>query len=705
MVRFLPQWSAVLALVLWALGCAGRVYGQTPLTLVNEQTAVRAISFKFQSTQTFEVDRLKLQIATTEPGFWDRLKRVLPLLDPAPHPFGPVELQKDVVRLRNFYNNNGFLHPEIMYGASQLDTASNTIHIIFAIEEGPPLVIQDVGFLGADSAYAFYQFPEARRSRWTDFREKVTVRTGDRYTEFDRIRIQDETLSWLKNQGYAFAQVSAEADIDSTANTADLRFFIDPGPVAYFDNVQVEGTRSVDRSVILRELPFRTGQVFSNDKLVQGQRELFSLNLFRLALTEVPDQPRDSTVDVRIRLREARLRYMTAQTGYSRENGISLQGEWSHRNFLGEARTFSATAVANSGFLANPSGQVLTSRLFRAGVSLRQPYLFTTKLSGIVAPFGQFERDPQLLESEETLGINTREFGVNTTLLYEFYPFRTLSLQHTFSRALQLTAPRAGVERTRDLFNKSVFSLSGLFGKAGNFLNPSHGYLVRPFAELGGAFLGSDVEYFKLGTEATGYAPVTDRFNVAARLYAGRIWPFGRSEGVLLGIGTGADSLGSSFENRFDPIVFYAGGSNDLRGWGSKLAGDKEPRLLTTGSAARYTFEPVGGTAKLGANLELRMPFPGLGSAWTTAAFLDAGMVAERLNSLEKMRFGTGAGLRYESIIGFVRLDLAYKLNPSDEDLRKLSDLYEYETNPGTPFPEAKWYRRFNLHLSIGQAF
>src|SRR5690606_31173657 len=101
----IPSGSAALlwtVLLLVVQAVAAQPREAPPLFLVDEETNVRAISFRFDSTQTFEEGELKAQIATTEPGFFDRLKRILPFMEPAPYPFSPLELQRDVARLRLF---------------------------------------------------------------------------------------------------------------------------------------------------------------------------------------------------------------------------------------------------------------------------------------------------------------------------------------------------------------------------------------------------------------------------------------------------------------------------------------------------------------------------------------------------------------------------------------------------------------------------
>lgn len=705
--RYLTQAAALAALILLTVP----VRAQAPLGLIDSETRVGKVSFKFVDTKSFTERRLEEQIATAAPGFFDRVRRIIPFVSTPTYRFHPIELQRDVVRLRNFYRRNGFLHPSIDYPASQLDTSRNAIHVVFTIEEGPPLIIQDVGFFSPDGGFALTQFEEPTRSRWIEFRDQTTLRVGERFTQFQGSRIQDQVLTWLKNAGYAFATVRSEVDIDSLANTADIRFITDPGPVTYVSEIQIEGAENVANNVIMREIPLKVGDRFSHRRMVQGQRELFGLNLFRVALAEVPEQPRDSTVVIRYRLREAKPRTITAETGYARDDGASVEADWTHRNFLGGARQLTFTALVRSGFGALTLSNRQTVRRLNLVVSLRQPYLFTNKLSGTLAPFFLLEENPRL-------NIASREGGFNSTLLYEIHPFRTASLQYTFSRAQPLgdgdgipldfgLLPRS---RRPAMFDRSILSLSGMLGKADSYLYPRRGFLIRPLAETAGRFLASDVEYHKLRNEATAYLPIGGGRNVNARLVLGYIRPFGRSR----------NQRDREVEFRFDPIRFYAGGGNDVRGWRNDLLGPKfvladtvradgEVVLDDQGEPTlrNFRYEPEGGLGKVAFNVEMRLPFRPFGTAWRSALFIDGGQVyRDPSYDLTKLRYGVGGGIRYQTLVGFLRLDLAFKVNPDLTDIHSPEEIYrlrrglisESELSGG-------FMRRFRLHLSIGQAF
>jgi outer membrane protein insertion porin family len=734
------------------LGLAGsrRTAAQAPLRYANDNTTVREISFRFVDHRTFDPSRLRKQIATTAPGTVTRLRNwfaFLPGVQARQTLFDPVTLQKDVVRLRQFYRQNGFPTPDIDYPASQLDTTDNRIHVVFTIREGRSLEIRETEFLNAEgTAPATTALPDPVRKAWTQYRDE-RLQIGGRYTDFKQTQIEDQVESWLRNRGFAFAETQSAAD--TTQYAVDLKFFVDPGPRAVVSEVRIAGNESVTAPVVLRELPFSIGDRFSADAVREGQQKLFDLNLFRVALADVPEQPRDSTVVVRYRVRETKLRAFSGQIGYDTQLGTTLEGSWRHRNFYGDARTFLVNLTAETGLPENPpeflpgfltrsSSQAL-SRQFRASVTLRQPYLFSEDLSGSVAPFIQERLNPALPSNPTRfLDLNERQFGINSTLVYDFLPYRTLSLQHSVARTQQfLVSGGQNTVRTEaplsaedDLFNKSVFTLSGTFGDADDFINPTKGYIFRPTAQLGGFFFESGVEFVKLSGELSGYLPLSDYVELAGRAFAGSMWPFDESRANLTLPASPSDKdlrQNRAFQNRLSDYFLYAGGGSDVRGWGSRLAGGK---VIRTSSVLQegFVYRPTGARTKIGASLEARFPLPGLGSSWRTAAFVDGAYLTAGPFDLtpppgaaltgpdgdvigtdaSQVLVGTGAGLRYQTPFGFLRIDLAYKLTPDPLDLRTAGKVGKAVTGPD-PQPlsevETRFIRRFRLHFGIGRSF
>lgn len=699
-----------LALALVAL----HAEAQIPLYLSNDQTQVRKITFLFETEERGTRPALSpaeiktgAQMASHAPTWIDRLMRLNPLAGRTYFPLVPIEVQKDVVRIRRFYESQGFLNARIDYAASQLDTARNRIHLIFSIHEGPPLEVGHVRYEN-DSGELLRDVldGESTQRKFDRLLLELPLQPGNRFTRFDFALAKGQVLDWMRDQGYAFATVNADSLLRREENRIDLVYRVAPGPIAYVDSVIVEGNTKVSRRVVRRESVLQPGDRFSQRKLVEGQRALFGMNIFRLATADLPVQEVDSTVSIRYQVREARLRRIQAETGYAREDGVVVRGSWTHRNFLGDARQLTFASEWRSGFQAVLPANIDPVKRLNLSVTVRQPYLWRRNLSASFTNFYNRESNPNQ-------DAYYQEVGVNASSFYQFLPFRTVSLNYTFARAFPLSD---GDElQGRDAYNRSVLSWGGTFGRVNDFFRRDRGFLIRPSAEVAGVFVpGSGVEYVNLSNEIVGYIPLTGAVNLASRLFVGRLFPLGNSK----------DQQDPTTRYRFVRIRYYAGGNDDVRGWQLQQLGPQRaiPRVRPDNDPAPdpalppyrdFRLEGVGGTAKIAGGLEARFPFF-LGSMWRSAAFLDFGQITQGSLSPRNVQFGTGGGIRYDTPVGFLRMDIGFKLNPSDDDLYTPEGLFcrregfaqgdacfAQTGDPGNP----SFARRFALHLSIGQSF
>lgn len=672
-------WLALAVALTWV----SEASGQAARFPVNAETVVRGVEFRFDSTRTFPPAQLFGQIASRGPGLGDRLRRWLPLLSEEEITLVPEEVQRDVVRLRRFYAENGFPEASIRYSDSRFDPVKNRFWLRFTIDEGDPIRVSSISL---------------RETQWRSVAEDthlgrvlrgvLTLEEGDRYSEIEHSRSIEQLKLWLNNRGRPFAAIVDSILVDEQARSADITYWIDEGPEAFLDTVLVEGNQRVARHLIARELNMKYGARYSQRRVTGAQRELFNKNLFRTVLVDVPPQPIDSTVTIRMRVREGRPRLVSYRTGYGRREGVSTQADWTHRNFLGGTRVGSVGAVGQTGLWAYTTDRV-TPRLYRTSINLRQPRFFYRRLSLTWQIFAQVQRDPELPASDLFAGINEREGGLDAAITYEFLPRRTLTLQYNWSRALQFS--QSGTfTRSRDAFNRGSVSLVGLFGRTGSILRYEHAVLVIPSIELASPGLGSDIDYIRSAVAIRVSRRMSERSGLAFRTQLGRLWPRGDSR----------DQDDPTIENRFDRERFYLGGSADLRGWTTHLAGPKIVRTTVTEADTSYVYEAVGGLAKSAIDLELRLPFPGLGRAWGTALFVGAGQLSDGSLFKGPFRFGTGGGLRYATPVGMVALDLAWKINPDEADVRRAAEFDQL----GATAPES-WLRRWSLHLSIGQVF
>ena len=711
---------AVLVGILGGCVVSASAGGQDPLTGVNPGTQVRSLDFRFLGRHTLQAKELQPNIALTERGGLVWLRNAfawLPLISPVgDHPFDPLVLQRDVVRLRRYYAQHGFPDAEIDYEV-RYDAEANLVDVDFVIREGPPLLLSGVEFVGVDSA-APRVAPELERN-WRLFVERQRARRG-RFTEDERRALTDSTIRWFRNRGYPVAVAQTKIELDTAANRVSVRIRVQPGPRARIREIAVTGNETVPSANLIRQLPVGRGDWYDAARLEQGRQTLMQLDIVRLALFRVPREGiRDSTVLVRLQVTENPPRLIRGQVGLASGGGISGQGDWIHRSFLGGVRTLAVGAAAQTGLVSLESPP---QEQYRLGLTVFQPYVGDRRLSLAGGPFGEYRND-----------IRERSWraGVKSALVLADGPLRSIALGYTFSHRrildygfanelepieylplLGLAAP--GVVGTlEDRFDRSAITLDGSWGRLDQFANPRKGYVIRPRFEVTTPLLTSN-EYLLLELGASAFLPLNDRIGFTLRASGGRIYPFGESL-----VHTGDESPFVSLL-RLRDASFTAGGTRDVRGWGSELLGPKLPKveLRSEGGATVHTadrYAPVGGLARVQASAEVHLPVPGLGDKWQSFLFLDGARVWTpdsrfRLDAGELVQdrffLGTGGGIGYETVVGAVQVAVGYKLNPSSLDVRDPDDVVNALVN-GRPISEVPIdsRRRWHLHFSIGATF
>lgn len=201
--------------------------------------------------------------------------------------------------------------------------------------------------------------------------------------------------------------------------------------------------------------------------------------------------------------------------------------------------------------------------------------------------------------------------------------------------------------------NRRKFLIGGLTGQVGfdrtdSLLDPTRGFRAQLLLQPEGALSDGFRPYVRSQLDASAYYPVGDSLVVAGRARVG----------TTLGI------------ERFELAPsrrFYAGGGGSVRGFGYQQLSPKDPN-----------GDPIGGISLVEGSAEVRYRFGDYG----VVGFIDAGQVYEtRLPTFQNLRAGIGIGARYYTNFGPLRVDVA------------------------TPLARREGESRFNVYVSIGQAF
>jgi outer membrane protein insertion porin family len=700
-------------------------HGQDALTRIGQGTEVAAIEFRFVDRASLSTEELRQRIALTEPGGLAGLRNALdfiPLIPPVGvHPFDPLELQRDAIRLRRHYHRSGFPRAQVDYDV-RYDAEADKVAIAFIIREGPPLRVASVAFAADSGPLAV---PTELQQEWGSFTADQQE-SAERWGETERRALADSTARWFRQAGYPFAVAQASAVIDTAANRADVTVRVRPGERARIDDIVVTGNSTVAAHHLTRPLPVQPGDWYDGSALEVGRQHLVQMDIVRHATLDVRrGDGDDSTVTVAMNVAENPPHLVRGEVGIISGGGASGEVQWTSRSFLGGLRTLTVGAAAQTGVLSltDPPQQ-----LYRGSITLFQPFVGDRRFSLAGGPFVEYRND---------LRDRSQAFGFEGTAVYASSPLRSITLGYTISHRrvldfglgdgldpavylplLNLATPATvgSLDTTR---NHSAVSLEGSWGRLDQFANPRRGYVVRPRFEITtpGGFNTS--EYALVDLAATAYIAVNDRIGLTLRGTGGRIFPFGRSVEDA--------SAESPFISllRLRDVAFTAGGTRDLRGWGSQLAGPKLPEIRVLSEendageivsdtiAERYT--PVGGLARVVGSVEVQLPMPMMSSKWQSFVFLDGGRVwtpdarfALDAGAIDQDDFfaSTGVGVGYETIVGAVQLALGYKLNPSELDQRSpqaVLDALRRGQDLGTVPTEGR--RRWHLHFSIGATF
>jgi len=230
----------------------------------------------------------------------------------------------------------------------------------------------------------------------------------------------------------------------------------------------------------------------------------------------------------------------------------------------------------------------------------------------------------------------------------------------------------------------SKFSGSFIRDTRNDVIDPDGGTFVILDSELAPRAIGSEVGFVR--TFLQGFAfyrvPAPRRTVLAFGARVGAAHGFRRT--VVREDQNGAPVTGPDGSPIVDVVQdlpaserFFAGGDTTVRGFSLDRLG--------TDATISPTGFPTGGNGLVVLNGELRATLIGSVGA---VAFIDAGNVFLRATDLDlgELRAAAGFGIRYQSPVGPIRVDLGFKL-----DRRELS--------PG------RLERRSVLHISLGQAF
>jgi len=602
------------ALVLVALVLAFAAAEVIPVDDLDPQHAERLGAIRFDGNSAIGSRALRKALLT-QPRRWFAVWQKRPVLE-------PFALRADEKRLRALYRTRGYYRAEV-HGAVATRPGREVADVTFTIDEGSPVIVQDVELEVTGV--------ELSADQHTQLRAEIPLTAGDVFDEERYAQGRIGLLAWFRQRGWARVVVEKVARVDVRDDTAAVRYSVDSGPPCVFGTVTVTGVHDVDPELVRREVAFRPGEPFRQNLLDQTRRRIDALRLFR-SVRLVEDDSRDDTVDVEIVVAETERHEIRLGLGYDTVAGIRGTAGWSDFNFFGGGRQFTVSARL--------------SRIFRSiSADLLQPH-FPSPTSRVRLLFLQEQTSLDPFDLLETKFLPRIEWSVTPRLQTYAYYRISLDLLSNVERAVSIALPDATPDR-------SVVSGVGFgidWNATDDLVNPTRGGIARFNLEPLGGLLGGDVSLVRAVWEGRLYVPLVARFRGAGRVRIGSQSPIAGSSDIPL------------FER------FFAGGIGSVRGYGLRRVGPLASDLL---GGAKCTFldcdQPVGGRSLFELSAELRHPVT---QRFDVAGFVDAGQVslASWNFPLNDLQYGAGVGVRFRSVIGPLRVDLGFPFNRRGDD-------------------------------------
>lgn len=665
-----------------------------------ERGDVEVRSLEFTGNEAFTDATLEAGIVTTASS-WAR--RTLRLVGTR-HCLNRSEFPLDVLRLRVWYRNHGYVDATVDTVVTPLDSAPRRVAIRFVITEGEPMVVDTLRVTGMDAV------PER-----AEILARLPARAGGLFDLYAIAAARDTVARRLRDNGYPDAETFLGYDTRTAERRATVTLAVEPGARRRIGQVNItrdgraDEPPQVSEPAVRRLVGLREGELYRERLLERAKRTLYQTEAFTrvavepgAAVSESPGDslggpPGDSLIAVDVAVSEGFLREARLGGGWGSLDCFRTTAEVTDYNLFKTATRLDLRSRLSKIGIGDPLGgaeslcpqardDIYSANLnYYAGATLSQPSLLRASFVPTLSVYSE-------RRSEYNAFLRTTPVG--TSLAFNLrLPRRSHSIAYTLEYGKTEAQPalfcavfnaceRADREALQESQRLAVLSASSTYERTDNGVDPTRGIIGRIEARHASDLIGGDaaLQFNRLTADGSIYAPLGRDIVFAARLRLGLVL------GPTFTLGEAA---------RFVPPQerLFAGGPTTVRGFRQNELGPSvyiptrydtvsasgAPTTLGPGSDTVYfradpavvgqRAVPTGGNTMLVGNVEFRFAGPFLPSLLRWTLFADVGEVWNRGGGPAALRFKTlkwtpGLGMRIRTPIGFLRADLAYNSYP-----------------------------------------
>jgi outer membrane protein assembly factor BamA len=649
--------------------------------------------------------------------------------------YDPSVLGRDLERVERYYRARGYYEAKVT-AARVLGVDPQHVRIELRVEPGKQVVVGQITSEGLNGL--------PLRVATEVLSALGQLRPGAPFDEAKFDDVKAAVLEALQDRGFPFAKVDARAHVDLVKHQADIAMRVEPGVLASYGEVTIEGLSAIPERPVRDILGIQKDKRYSRRKLAEARQAVLKLGVFsNVEVREDLSHPERSQVPIAVVVRETELRTVRLGGGATFDVlrlNLHLRIGWEHLNFLGGARDLSLTATPGvdlyptrlDGATPLPPSRALLENSIQ--MKFKQPSFVEARTVGTVD--ARYDIKPLLYplngsnpKLERIVGYQTvsTEVGVERDF---FLPrvgkvrghltvAASYNWQANFPFIYQGDKLPAGLARVTVAFPALVTTIE----YRDDPIQTHAGVSLTNSLQVADKVFGGSVSDVRIQPDFRVYIPITKKsVTLATRLTLGFLFP--RDYGDTLNPRTAQGQQGT-----LDPLssnvvfdqeklllrAFYSGGSNSNRGYPLRGVGPHGPVgfLVPTGancSLENTTVEtlnaacirPLGGFTLWETSLELRFPISGSVSG---VVFADASDVTRDVGHVRfnVPHLSVGPGLRYMTPVGPLRLDIGYRV-PGAQALGH-SNLSSEEGGGDTGTLFGRSWLPMAINIAIGEAF
>jgi outer membrane protein insertion porin family len=593
--------------------------------VVDEHKIVRIQHIEIEGNSAFSDRKLKRTMTTSEENIISRFTGAGVLNDEA--------LKTDTERLTAFYYDNGYI--TVRVDEPKVERKDDGLYVTIKIAEGDQFKVGTIGFTG-----------DVRDDLNLD--KDLDLQTGETFRSSklrqDILKLTDK----YGDVGYAFVNIEPDTNIDQDKKIVDIKYKIDQGPQVTIDKILITGNTKTRDKVLRRELKVEEQEQFSGTKLKKSRDALNRLGFFQEVNLTTQRGRSEEKLNLQVDVKEGQTGSLTAGAGFSSADNLLFNARIQENNLFGRGQR----AVLNADF---------GSRRQNFIASYTEPWLFDIPL------LSTFDAFRWRLDYDDFTRGGT---GFGLRLLYPLTALGYEQLFHTFS----LEEVRVGAEyrledaEITDINRRSPPTVVASEGRSvtssirpilsrntlNSYFDPTRGSAQEISVEYAG--LGGESEFLKVDAKTRHYWPIYKSPSLGTFVY---------SIGGTIGWGQGYHGTIGHELPLFER--YFPGGINSVRGFKTRTLGPREPVFDAQGQ--EINTDPIGGSEQLVVNNELIFPIvEALGLKGVV--FFDSGnsWLESKGWDLGDLRYSAGAGIRWQSPLGPIRIEFGIPLNRRQHD-------------------------------------